>query len=75
MLETISQVLQSIGDFLGNIGDWVTGFLEDLLTMAEYLATAVAEFPDYFTWLPAGALALLTTAVGIIVIYKFLGRD
>lgn len=75
MLESILDTLQSIGDFFASIIEWVADFIEDLVTMAKYLGQAVIEFPTYFDWLPASVVALLVTAVGIIVIYKFLGRD
>lgn len=75
MLESILATLQSIGDFFASVIEWVADFIEDLVTMAKYLGQAVIEFPTYFDWLPASVVALLVTAVGIIVIYKFLGRD
>lgn len=75
MLESILNTLTAIGDFFASIVDWVSEFIEDLVTMAKYLGKAVIEFPKYFEWLPVEAIALLATAIGIIVIYKFLGRD
>lgn len=75
MLESILDTLNAIGDFFASIVEWVADFIEDLVQMAKYLGQAVIEFPTYFDWLPASVVALLVTAVGIIVIYKFLGRD
>lgn len=75
MLESILDTLTAIGDFLAGIVEWVAEFIEDLVTMAKYLGQAVIEFPTYFDWLPASVIALLVTAVGIVVVYKFLGRD
>lgn len=75
MLESILDTLTAIGDFLASVVEWVADFIEDLVQMAKYLGQAVVEFPSYFDWLPASIVALLVTAVGIVVIYKFLGRD
>lgn len=75
MLESILDTLTSIGDFFASVVEWVADFIEDLVTMAKYLGQAVIEFPTYFDWMPASVVALLVTAVGIVVIYKFLGRD
>lgn len=75
MLESILDTLTAIGDFFASVVEWVADFIEDLVQMAKYLGQAVIEFPAYFDWLPASIVALLVTAVGIIVIYKFLGRD
>ena len=75
MLESILTVLGSIGNFIASIVDWVADFIEDLVQMAKYLGQAVVEFPGYFDWLPSSVLAILITLIGIVVIYKFLGRD
>lgn len=75
MLESILTVLGSIGNFIASIVDWVADFIEDLVQMAKYLGQAVVEFPSYFDWLPSSVLAILITLIGIVVIYKFLGRD
>lgn len=75
MLESILSVLGSIGNFFASIVDWVADFIEDLVQMAKYLGQAVVEFPSYFDWLPSSVLAILITLIGIVVIYKFLGRD
>ena len=75
MLESILNTLTSIGDFFASIIEWVADFIEDLVQMAKYLGQAVVEFPTYFNWLPSSVLAILITLVGIVVIYKFLGRD
>lgn len=75
MLESILDTLTGIGDFFASVVEWVADFIEDLVQMAKYLGQAVIEFPTYFDWLPASIVVLLVTAVGIIVIYKFLGRD
>lgn len=75
MLESILNTLTSIGDFFASVVEWVADFIEDLVQMAKYLGQAVAEFPSYFNWLPSSVLAILITLIGIVVIYKFLGRD
>lgn len=75
MLETIKNTLLSIGDFFVTIFDFVVGFVNDIINVIKYCASAVAKIPDYFAWLPAEILAIIVALFAIVVIYKVLGRE
>lgn len=75
-------MLQSIVDFLKNIGDmlltaWglVIGFFEDIAYMIKLLTTFVAKIPSYFDWLPVEVVALFGVGLGVVVVLRVIGRS
>lgn len=75
MLEAIKDAVLSIGEFFGNVVDFVLKLISDLLYVIELLGQAITKIPDYISWIPAAPLAILTTIFAIVVIYKVLGRE
>lgn len=71
----IGEWLESIFSFFKSIYDFVVGFFEDIVYIIRLTAHFVAKIPDYFSWLPAPALALIVAIFAIVVIYKVLGRE
>lgn len=74
--------MQTLLDFFAGIGnaitaafDFVISFFQDLIYMIKLLGKVVLNIPNYFTWLPAPALALLVLIISLVVVYKVLGRE
>lgn len=68
-------ILNGIWTFFSSVYDFVVGIFEDIVYVIRLTAHFVAKIPDYFSWLPAPALALIITIFAIVVIYKVLGRE
>lgn len=72
----------AVGDFFIGIADAVTGlidfaisFIEDIVYITKLTGEFVLKIPDYFTFLPAEAVALIVSIFGVVVIYKIMGRE
>lgn len=72
---TVKDVIASLGQFASSGFDFVIGIFEDIVYMIQLTAEFVAGIPDYFSWLPAEAVALIVSIFSIVVIYKVLGRE
>lgn len=74
MLEAIKTFIQNIGNFFSTLWTFVIEFFEGLVFVVKTMATIVPNIPSYFSWLPAAALTLVVTAIGLVVAYKIIGR-
>lgn len=54
---------------------WLGQMISDLVYVAGLLAKFVATIPTYFSWIPAEALLILVVILGLVVIYKLIGRE
>lgn len=75
MLSSIKEYIVSIGEFFSSIFDFVLDFFSDIAYVIKLTSEFVLGIPDYFSWLPAEAVALIVSIFGIVVIYKVLGRE
>lgn len=75
MLSSIKDYIVSIGEFFNSIFDFVLDFFSDIAYVIKLTGEFVLGIPDYFSWLPAEAVALIVSIFGIVVIYKVLGRE
>lgn len=75
MLQSIVDFLKNIGDMLLTAWDLVIGFFEDIAYMIKLLTTFVAKIPSYFSWLPVEVVALLVAGLGIVVVLRVIGRS
>lgn len=75
MLESIYNVLKTIGDFFGTVGEWIVNLVKDIVKLVELTANAVGNIPKYLSWLPAPVLAIALVIFSIVVLYKVLGRE
>lgn len=74
MLEFIKNILSNISNFFTAVWGFLVDLIEDLVYMVKLLGQIVADIPSLFSWLPAGVLALFIALVGIVVVYKIIGR-
>lgn len=75
MLETIKDFIVGIGDMLMSIWDFVLGFFEDVAYVVKLTGQAMAQIPNIFRWLPPELLAIVVLIIGVVVVYKVLGRE
>lgn len=74
-MSTIINFLKGIANGVTSIISFVLDTIKDVLYVGQLLAEAVAQIPQLFSFLPAEVLALIVTALTVVVIYKLLGRD
>lgn len=75
MLESIKNILFSIGDFFVSIYDFVVGFVNDIVSVVKYTGQAVAQIPQLLEWVNPALVGMLLAAFAVVVIYKILGRE
>lgn len=75
-MQTLVDILNSIGEGLKTAIDFLGGFIEDLVKMAEMLAEGMATVPVWLGYFfPEELVFILVTVFAIVVIYKLLGRE
>lgn len=75
MLQSIFDVLTSIGNFFTSIVEFLISFIGDLVYAIKLIGETVIQIPSYLGFLPSAVLAIFITIFSIVVIYKILGRD
>lgn len=74
-MQTLIDFFKSFTDIVSSLVDFVIGLFEDLVYMIKLLGQVVLNIPVYFSWLPGEVLALIVVLIGIVVVYKILGRE
>ncbi len=74
-MTAIINFFSGIVDTIKAVIDFVVGLFEDLVYVIKLLGEFVLEIPNYFSWLPPAALAVILVVFSIVVIYKVLGRS
>lgn len=74
-MTAIIEFLIGIADAVGALIDFLVSMVEDVVYVVELIGSAVASIPDYLSWLPPEVLAVIVSALAVVVIYKILGRD
>ena len=74
--------MQEIIKFFTGISSAITSwysfllqFYKDLVFVIQLTAKFLTELPQYFSWLPGELLAIVVTCLGIVVVYKIMGRE
>ena len=75
MLKSIFNAIKTISKSLTKIIEIVFDFVEDLLWLVDQLAEITLGLPQYIGWLPSLAITTITSIIGIVVIFRVLGRD
>lgn len=74
-MQTLIDFFKSFTDIVSSLVDFVIGLFEDLVYMIKLLGQVVINIPVYFSWLPGEVLALVVVLIGVVVVYKILGRE
>lgn len=71
-----------ISDLFVALVEAISGFFELLMLFISGIHSAiglllgfVVSIPDYLFWLPSEVVAVVIGAFGLVVLYKFLGRE
>lgn len=74
--------MSAILDFFAGVADGLLAIVEflgqavaDVLYVVQLLGTVVSDVPAYLSFLPVPLLALVTSILVVVVVYKILGRD
>lgn len=74
-MQVLIDFFKSFTDIVSSFVDFVIGLFEDLVYMIKLLGQVVLNIPVYFSWLPGEVLALVVVLIGVVVVYKILGRE
>ncbi|MBQ9839097.1 MAG: hypothetical protein IJO56_06390 [Oscillospiraceae bacterium] len=74
-MQGILNFFQGIGDAIVAVIDFVISFFADIVYLIQLLGKALASLPGYIDWLPPEMVTLLIVLIGVVVIYKILGRE
>lgn len=74
MIEFIKNAISAISSFFTTVWNIITGLIDDIIYIVKLLGNLVTQIPSLFSWLPAPVLALVILAIGLVVVYKVLGR-
>lgn len=74
-MASVIAFFEGIGNAIISIFDFIISFFQDLIYMITITGQVLVSIPGYFAWLPSSYQVLLVTLVGIVVIYKILGRE
>ena len=74
MFEWISTVLENIANFFSTVWDFIISVFDEIVYIIQLLGNVLLNIPSYFSWLPSSVLALMVVGIGVVVIYKIVGR-
>lgn len=74
-MQVIIDFFKGFADVITSLVDFVIGMVEDLVYVITLLGEFATQIPAYFSWLPEEALVLVVSGIGLVVIYKVLGRE
>lgn len=76
LLHSIKEIILGFFDAVGEFCSWIGSLITDLIDVLVKAGNAAKNVGIWLTdFLPAPALAVFTTILGVAVIYKFLGRE
>ena len=74
-MSSVIEFLKGIGEAILAAFDFLISFFEDLVYVIKLLGKFILQIPNYFSWLPAELLLILSSLIAIVVIYKIMGRE
>lgn len=74
-MQGIFDFFELIGTALTSTIDFIVTLVTDIVYVVQLGVQFLANIPAYFSWLPGPILALITTILTVMVIFKVAGRD
>lgn len=74
-MQAIIDFFKGIADFFATVIDFVITIVSDLISMIQTIGKVVLQIPNYLGFLPAGLVGILVAGIGVVVLYKVLGRS
>lgn len=62
-------------DIISSLGQLVVDWYHDLFYAYSLAIKVAMSIPQYLSWLPPSAVALVVVAVGVALVFKVLGRE
>lgn len=76
MLSSIFNILKAIGDFFVGIATFIMDMVSDLAYVLKLLvALSTKGFVQFFTWLPASVVAMLSVFFAVAIVFRVIGRE
>lgn len=75
MIESIFDILTTIGDFFASIGRFLTSFLSDLVSFVRNLGSVGLQVSSFLGGMPAFFVAGVLGLIVVMVLLRVLGRD
>lgn len=76
MIKAIGEAIQTIIEFLSTVWKLIVSLVEDIVFMVQGLIKFIVSFPQMIsTFIPPEWLALLVVGIGVVVVYKVMGRQ
>lgn len=66
---------EGIGNAIISGFDFVISFFQDLIYTVQLIGKTLLAIPGYFSWLPSSFQVLLIALIGVVAVYKILGRE
>lgn len=74
MLKNIFELISTLFDLFIDVTFIGFKLLGDLITIIDLVLSVWADIPDYLTWLPPEAMAIITVTFLVVVFYKIFNR-
>lgn len=75
MLEYIANLLSSIGQFFSSIGEFIVDMFLDIAYVVSLMKEVSPFIGNFLSIFPGVVISLITATLGIVIIYKFVGRE
>lgn len=75
MLKFIADLLSSIAQFFSSIADFFVDTFRDLAYVVSLMKEVSPFIGNFLSIFPTVIVTLITATLGIVIIYKFVGRE
>lgn len=75
MLQGITDVLTSIGEFFSSIVDFIGGLINDLVNFVTSLVTVGSDIGNFLSGIPVYVTTGILSLVALMIVLRVVGRD
>lgn len=75
LIGNIIDLLSTIGNGISKFFDYVATLFNDIVEVIILCGRAIIHFDEWFAAMPSIVTSVITTFLGIAVLYKVLGRE
>lgn len=74
-MKALIDLITGFVDGVTSIINFIINTLTDLVYMVTLVRDMAGNIPSYFGWLPSAVVTSLVMIVGIVFVYKIIGRE
>lgn len=75
-MDGIFKFFTSLGDIIKAVVDFIVNLFKDLVYALNLMKMILVKFPSLLTgWLPPAVISIAVVLIGIVIVYKIIGRD